>query len=116
MNGFAKAQIAMAELIFPTFSEGRLGHRLAAVLFVALAVGLAWEPAQARSAPGQCGAARLQRFVGQPVERLQRVRPPGRAARYVCRPGCAMTMDFRPDRLTVIHDARTRRILELRCV
>jgi hypothetical protein len=91
---------------------------LVTAIFVVFGAALTAQPAEARSEPvaDACGASRLQRFVGQPVERLQRLRPPGRKARYACRPGCAMTMDFSPDRLTVVYDTRSRRILELRCV
>ena len=92
---------------------GRRGIAALAAVGVALLAPVTEARAQARS--NQCGAARLQRFVGHPVDRLQRLRPPDVAARYVCRPGCAVTMDYRPDRLTVTYDSATRRIRDVRC-
>jgi hypothetical protein len=105
----------MTELIMNLSPQwfGWRGIAVLAAVGVTLVVLLTEGRAQARS--DQCGAARLQRFVGHPVDRLQRLRPPGGAARYVCRPGCAMTMDYSPDRLTVSYDSATRRIRDVRC-
>ena len=59
-----------------------------------------------------CRANTLGGYVGQPYQRLQKIRPD---ARFVCR-GCPMTMDYRIDRLTVIYHPRSKRVLSLRCV
>ena len=90
--------------------------RLATALVV-LSAGLVAHPADtgARTGSDLCDAARHQGFVGRPVGQLQRVRPPGRTARYVCRPGCAMTMDYSPVRMTVSYDSPTGSILDVRC-
>jgi hypothetical protein len=82
----------------------------AALLLAQLPSGAALaQPAEA------CGAERWRGFVGRTVGAMQRRLPPGPRARYVCR-GCPMTMDFRPDRLTITFDRESRRVLALRCV
>jgi hypothetical protein len=59
-----------------------------------------------------CGAQALKRHIGAPVEALKRVRQGD--ARYV-RAGCAMTMDYKSGRLTVVYDRKTDRIMRLGC-
>ena len=82
------------------------------VLAVA-ALGAPAAQAQPRPDLSTCHGEHLRGYVGKPYLQLQRVRRD--KARYVCST-CPMTMDFRADRLTVTFDARTRRIVGLRCV
>jgi hypothetical protein len=60
-----------------------------------------------------CKGNSMKRFVGKPVERMQKVRKNN--VRYVCTT-CPMTKDYRIDRLTVLFDKTTRLITEMRCV
>ncbi|MFP1642937.1 I78 family peptidase inhibitor [Pontitalea aquivivens] len=53
-----------------------------------------------------CGAVRLQHLVGQPESVLQGMRFD--APVRIIRPGMAVTMDYRPDRLNIEIDARNR--------
>lgn len=53
-----------------------------------------------------CGAAQLQYLVGQPESVLDGMRFD--APVRVIRPGMAVTMDYRPDRLNIEIDARNR--------
>ena len=50
-----------------------------------------------------CGADALQGLVGQPLARF--TPPPAARAVRVIGPDMAVTMDYRPDRLNVEHDA-----------
>lgn len=53
-----------------------------------------------------CGAAQLQDLVGQPESALDGMRFD--APVRIIRPGMAVTMDYRPDRLNIEIDARNR--------
>nr|WP_284040697.1 I78 family peptidase inhibitor [Phaeovulum sp. NW3] len=53
-----------------------------------------------------CGASRLQYLIGQPESVLDGMRFD--APVRVIRPGMAVTMDYRPDRLNIEIDARNR--------
>ena len=72
----------------------------------------------ALSAPGfgqdlsSCNGNALRRFIGKPVKEMQRVRKD--KVRYVCE-GCPMTMDFSPERLTVIYSEKTGLVKEMGC-
>jgi hypothetical protein len=68
----------------------------------------------ANAAPdlSSCGAQEFARYISEPVEALKRVRQGD--VRYLCA-GCAMTMDFRAERLTVVYDPKTGRITRLGC-
>ena len=70
------------------------------------------DPTLPVSAEDTCGGAELQGLVGQPVTALERVLIL-REIRLI-RPGDAVTMDFRPDRLNVYID-ESERIGEIRC-
>ena len=59
-----------------------------------------------------CGAKEFERYIGAPVDGLKRVRQGD--VRYVCA-GCAMTMDYKSGRLTVVYDRKTDRIMRLGC-
>jgi hypothetical protein len=69
-------------------------------------------PAGAAPDLSSCGAREFKRYIGAPVEALKRIRQDD--ARYVCA-GCAMTMDYRAGRLTVVYDRKTDRIVRLGC-
>ncbi|MET0606357.1 MAG: hypothetical protein ABWZ80_07860 [Beijerinckiaceae bacterium] len=86
--------------------------RAAAGLFIAIFGVSLVLPAAAQSSLASCKGDNLQSYIGKPFAELRRVRPDGR---YVCST-CAMTMDFRADRLTVTYDVKTMRVTELRCV
>ena len=59
-----------------------------------------------------CGADALQGLVGQPASVLQTMRF-GQETRII-RPGMAVTMDYRPDRLNIEID-RSERIVRVHC-
>ena len=86
-------------------------RRIVAALLLAFAL---LEASLASAGPdlSSCGAKDLARYIGAPVDALKRVRQD--EARYVCA-GCAMTMDFRASRLTVVYDDKTGRIKRLGC-
>jgi hypothetical protein len=69
-------------------------------------------PASAERDLSSCGAQELKRYIGAPVETLQRVRQDH--VRYVCF-GCAMTAEDNTGRLTVVYDRKTDRIMRLGC-
>lgn len=82
-----------------------------------MALFAAWTPIStgpASAAPdlSSCGAKEFERYIGEPVETLERLRQ--NDVRYVCA-GCAMTMDFRANRLTVVYGDKTGRIKKLGC-
>jgi len=60
-----------------------------------------------------CGKGALQGLVGQ--LRTQIPVPVDPARRRVVCTSCAMTMDYRADRMTILFDAETGIIKELRC-
>jgi hypothetical protein len=62
--------------------------------------------------PDQCGAKQYERFIGKPVTALQDMSLP--EVRFVCS-NCAMTMDVRTSRLTVIYSDKTKLITKLSC-
>jgi len=100
----------------------RIGHMFLA-LGTALAVGAceAKDPPAGTPAPptaeAQCGAAKVQGYLGQ-KETEPLLAEIGKAANpgtmRVIRPGSAVTMDYRPDRLD-IETNLDRRITRLRC-
>ena len=61
---------------------------------------------------GQCGAANIQRLVGQPARVLETMTfaPPTR----IIRPGQAVTMDYAPNRLNIEID-ESERIARVYC-
>lgn len=61
-----------------------------------------------------CQASTLQSFVGQPRASLPPV-PEGVTRREVCET-CAMTMDFRIDRQTVVYETSSSLIKSIQCV
>lgn len=62
--------------------------------------------------PSSCGADALQALVGQPTSVLQTMKF-GSQTR-ILRPGTAVTMDYRPDRLNIEIDA-AERIVRVQC-
>lgn len=70
-------------------------------------------PAGFTPAPDACGAAALQGLVGQPASVLERMRFDGPVR--IIRPGMAVTLDYRPDRLNIAIDDRER-IARVHCV
>lgn len=62
--------------------------------------------------PVGCGAVGLQHLVGQPAKVLQTMKFVGEVR--IVRPGMAVTMDYRPDRLNIDIDA-TERIIRVHC-
>jgi hypothetical protein len=66
---------------------------------------------------GACASNGLERFIGQPASAETEAQLKAASGAKVVRmvgPGMAVTMDFRPDRLTVRYDA-DRRILSAAC-
>ncbi|MGE0045151.1 MAG: I78 family peptidase inhibitor [Hyphomonadaceae bacterium] len=61
--------------------------------------GSAPAPPQQEQTENACGAERYQSLVGQPRASIDEGALPD-PHRIVCH-GCAMTMDYRPDRLTI---------------
>ena len=78
---------------------------LAAAGLLALAGCKIVVPAPGPQAPA-CDAAGLQGLVGQPVSVVNSMNHRGPVR--IVRPGQAVTMDYRPDRLTVEVDRRDR--------
>ncbi|MDD7970373.1 I78 family peptidase inhibitor [Roseinatronobacter alkalisoli] len=60
-------------------------------------------PDPAPDMEASCGADDLQSLISQPLAQFQG-HPDAEATRVIA-PGTAVTMDFRPDRLNVEHDA-----------
>jgi len=64
-------------------------------------------------APDMCGATQAQKYVGR--SRLE-LPPPVRPDRQrVACNTCAVTLDYRPDRLNIFFDAETGVVTEVRC-
>lgn len=63
-------------------------------------------PAGFTPAPEACGTPDLQYLVGQPASVLETMRFAGPVR--IIRPGMAVTMDYRPDRLNIEIDGRER--------
>lgn len=81
-----------------------------AALTLALAAGLAActtvEKAGTPAEGGACNAAAAQPYVGKPASAADQARAAsGAKAMRLIRPGQAVTMDYRPDRLNVELDA-----------
>lgn len=90
-----------------------------AALTPALAAGLAACTTMERPAPptegGVCNADAAQPFVGQPASAAEQARAAsGARTMRLIRPGQAVTMDYRPDRLNVELDASDS-IVKLSC-
>jgi len=94
-----------------------------AALTLALAAGLAACTTMERPAPpppppaegGACNADAAQSFVGKPASAAEQARvASGARAMRLIRPGQAVTMDYRPDRLNVELDASDS-IVKLSC-
>ena len=87
-------------------------HKLVLPMLAAL-TACSTAPAAAPVAPaaGSCLPATLARFAGQPATRelgARMLRETGRTAIRWVRPGMAVTMEYREDRLTVYVDAANR--------
>lgn len=65
------------------------------------------------TAAWQCDAAGAQSLIGSHFGAITFA--PDANVRFVCT-DCAMTRDFRPDRLTILYDQATGIIEEVRCV
>jgi hypothetical protein len=99
--------------------------QVAAVAVVAGAVLAACAPMQAgpggpeaggaggSGAPKVCRAENYQRFIGRHRSTLPQT-PADESWRLACST-CAVTMDFRADRLTIVYDVRTELIQSARC-
>ena len=61
----------------------------------------------------ECGGNDLAMYIGKPVDALRQRNPAD--ARFVCEKDCAMTMDVRPSRLTVIYSKRTNLVVRMSC-
>ena len=59
-----------------------------------------------------CGAARLAGFLGEPAVEVAAIETPGPVR--ILGPNDAMTLDFNPDRLTILTDSDGL-VTELRC-
>lgn len=71
------------------------------------------EPAPPAAEADMCGASKMQHLVGKPRSEIPvPVKP--ELQRVVCTT-CAMTMDYRQDRLNFLFDAQTGIIKEVRC-
>lgn len=72
------------------------------------------DPIPVAGEPGAdtCGAAEVQPLIGQPISRYEA--PEGKSVRII-RPGDAVSMDYRPDRLNISLD-ETDRIVAVDCV
>jgi hypothetical protein len=72
-------------------------------------------PPPSTSAPGQdqCGAGVLQRLVGRGHGEIPPAEP-GRARRVYSTED-AVTMDYSPQRLNIVYDARTHRVVRVFC-
>ncbi|MGR3452689.1 I78 family peptidase inhibitor [Pseudooceanicola sp.] len=84
----------------------------AGAILVGLTLAACEAPMTPAPAPDDCGAGAMQRFVGQPYD--ESMIPAGAGPVRVGGPGTAMTMDFRPDRLTIRLDDAGR-VVEARC-
>ncbi len=60
-----------------------------------------------------CGGNNLAAYIGKPVDDLRSQNLS--EARFVCEKNCAMTMDVRPSRLTVIYSDKTHLIVRMSC-
>lgn len=70
-------------------------------------------PRLPRPAPSQCGLEALQGLVGRPTSDIPVPVYPLRR-RVVCST-CPMTQDYSPSRQTIIFDATTNRVTEVKC-
>jgi len=64
-------------------------------------------------APDACGSGELKWLVGQPRSRIPVPTDPSK--RRVACTTCAVTMDYRPERLNIIFDAETGIVKEVKC-
>jgi len=86
---------------------------LGAVLFgLTLAACEPLAPPVPTPVPTGCGAAEMQRHIGRPF--VEAMIPPGAGPVRIGGPDTAMTMDYRPDRLTILLD-RAGRLAEAKC-
>lgn len=87
---------------------------LAGALSLAACAGpMAGEPDAPGGTAWQCDAAGAQSLIGS--HRGAVTFPVDANVRFVCSE-CAMTQDYRPDRLTIIYDEDTGIIEQVRCV
>jgi hypothetical protein len=87
---------------------------LAGALGLAACAGpMAGEPDAPGGMAWQCDAAGAQSLIGS--HRGAVTFPVDANVRFVCSE-CAMTQDYRPDRLTIIYDEDTGVIEQVRCV
>ena len=85
----------------------------AALAGCAMALLVACQPVLIESPDvGRCGADALQGLVGQPATVLETMRFAGETR--IIRPGMAVTMDYRADRLNIEID-RAERISRVHC-
>lgn len=99
---------------------GEAGMRAAGLAALAVAVvGCAQtgptpaEPAAPPAADDACGRGEWTRWVGRPRTELPTPSDPRRVRIHSTTD--AVTMDFREDRVNVIWDAQTGRVVEVRC-
>jgi hypothetical protein len=70
-------------------------------------------PAPVETAPDRCGAGELQWLVGKPKTEIPVPVDPTKR-RVVCST-CVMTMDFNPERQTIVFDTDTGLVKSVRC-
>lgn len=87
------------------------GKRATKLLLSASLLTAALTPAAAQDL-SSCKGNELKRFIGKPVKEMQQVRKD--KVRYVCE-GCPITMDFSPERLTVIYSEKTGLVVRMSC-
>ena len=89
---------------------------IAAILSVSLFGDMGSAVAKSKTAKPDltgCGGNNLAAHIGKPVDDLRRQNLAN--ARFVCEKNCAMTMDIRPSRLTVIYSDKTHLIVGMSC-
>ncbi|MGE3302662.1 MAG: I78 family peptidase inhibitor [Hyphomonadaceae bacterium] len=69
--------------------------------------------ANAPPAEDQCGAVKMQSLVGAQKSAIPAA-PAGAAWRVACTT-CAVTMDYRPERLNIFFDEKTGEIKQVKC-
>ncbi|MFN3537974.1 MAG: I78 family peptidase inhibitor [Brevundimonas sp.] len=65
------------------------------------------------SADDQCRASEHQSLIGQNRSQIPQA-PAGATWRITCT-SCAMTMDYRPDRLNILYDQQANIVREVKC-
>jgi len=94
--------------------KGRMGMALAALTLAA--TQSATVMAAPRGQPGLCRAEAAQALAGrQRVSDRRAKRLTGASIVRQIKPGSPVTMDYRPERVTIETDPRTRRIVRASC-